>query len=354
MGMSGAARWLRRNLFSSPLDAALTLLSGVLIWIAADAAVRFAVTNAAGLAANVETCRASEGACWAFISAKLDQLLFGRYPQAEQWRCIAAMLLPVSGVLSGIVARGVLGIFGVTAVTGLSIGLGFALLDGTMLGLAPVRTESWGGLTLTVMIAATGAFAALPLGILLALARQSSWPVPRLLATVFIAFWRGVPLVTVLFMAAVMLPLFLPQGVDVEKLTRALIAVALFASAYTAEVIRGGLQSIPRSQAEAAEALGFTYSQSLRLVILPQALRNALPGLTGTYIGLLKDTTLVLVIGLFDFLGMVQLAAADPDWAAPSTAITGYVFAGAVFWMLCAGLARAGAEIERRNPQRAI
>jgi general L-amino acid transport system permease protein len=162
-----------------------------------------------------------------------------------------------------------------------------------------------------------------------------------------IEFWRGVPLVTVLFMASVMLPLFLPEGVTVNKLARALIAIAVFASAYMAEVIRGGLQSVAASQYESAEGLGFTYAQTLRFVILPQALRNALPGIIGTFIGLLKDTTLVLIIGLFDFLGMIQLAAADPAWSSPSTAITGYAFAALVFWCLCFGISRVGAALER-------
>ncbi|KAI94210.1 amino acid ABC transporter permease [Rhodomicrobium udaipurense JA643] len=177
--------------------------------------------------------------------------------------------------------------------------------------------------------------------------RRSSWPVPRWLAICFIEFWRGVPLVTVLFMAAVMLPLFLPEGASVNKLARALFAIAVFASAYMAEVIRGGLQSVPENQVTAGRALGLRYSQILALVILPQAIRSALPGIAGTFIGLLKDTTLVLVIGLFDFLGMIQLAAADPAWSASTTTLTGYAFAALVFWSLCYAIARVSAYLER-------
>jgi general L-amino acid transport system permease protein len=346
--------WLRANLFATPFDAAVTVALAALLWFALGGVIDFAITSASGLSASVEECRAGGGACWSFIAAKFWQLMVGRYPEGEQWRCAAAVALPLLGLAMTVRFHAAIGVTGAASIIVLSLAAAFALLDGTRLGLPPVPTERWGGLTLTLMIAITGAVAALPLGLILALARRSSWPVPRVLATIFIEFWRGVPLVTVLFMASIMLPLFLPAGVDLEKLTRALIAVSLFASAYTAEVIRGGLQSIPASQAEAAEALGFSYAQTLRHIIVPQALRNALPGLTGTFIGLLKDTTLVLVIGLFDFLGMVQAAIADPEWAAPGTALTGYVFAAAVFWMLCSAIARVGQTLETRFPQRRV
>lgn len=351
-GLSRALRWVRLNLFSSITDTLLTLAGLALAALIAQPAISFLLTNAAGFWSNIEACRVSDGACWPFVMAKFDQLMTGQYPAGERWRCLAAMLLPPVSAWGAVRWRGKLGLPGGLAVTLFAIVGGFAILDGSALGLAEVPAQRWGGLTLTLMIAYFGIAVSLPLGVLLALARRSSWPVPRILAVCFIEFWRGVPLVTVLFMASVMLPLFLPQGVDLEKLTRALIAVALFASAYVAEIVRGGLRSIPQSQSEAAESLGLSYPQSLRLVVLPQALRNALPGLIGAFIGLLKDTTLVLVIGLFDFLGMVQLAATDPNWSAPTTAITGYVFAGAIFWMLCFALYRVGVAIEERVPLR--
>jgi general L-amino acid transport system permease protein len=244
------------------------------------------------------------------------------------------------------------GFIGVLGAALAGTALCYGLLAGGFLGLAAVPTELWGGLSLTLLIAYAGISASIPLGIILALARRSSWPVIHGTAVIFIEFWRGVPLVTVLFMASFMLPLFLPEGATSDKLGRAIIAVSLFASAYMAEVVRGGLQSIRDTQFQSADALGFTYAQTLRYIILPQALRNALPGIIGTCIGLLKDTTLVLVIGLFDFLGMVQLASTDAAWAAPSTALTGYVFAAMVFWFLCFGLSRVGASLERQTPRR--
>jgi len=278
---------------------------------------------------------------------KLRQFLFGRYPETETWRAVAAMAIPPAALATAFFLRRTSGPIGFAAAILLSLPLSFFLLAGDGVVLPEATTDLWGGLTLTLMVAYTGFAASMPLGLLLALGRRSSWPVPRWLAICAIEFWRGVPLVTVLFMASVMLPLFLPEGVSVNKLARALIAIALFASAYMAEVIRGGLQSVAESQYESAEALGFSHAQALGLIILPQALRNALPGIAGTFIGLLKDTTLVLVIGLFDLLGMIQLAAADPAWSAPSTAITGYVFAALVFWCLCFGISRIGAALER-------
>jgi general L-amino acid transport system permease protein len=296
---------------------------------------------------GVEACREADGACWPFVAAKLRQFIVGHYPDGMIARAILAMAMPPLAIAAAFLLKHRLGLLGFAGAVLMSLPLAFIALAGDGYLLPSVGTELWGGLTLTLMVSYTGIAASLPLGLLLALGRRSSWPVPRWLAICAIEFWRGVPLVTVLFMASVMLPLFLPEGVSVNKLARALVAIALFASAYMAEVIRGGLQSVPATQYESAEALGFHYAQTLALVILPQALRNALPGIVGTFIGLLKDTTLVLVIGLFDFLGMVQLAAADPAWSAPSTAITGYVFAALVFWCLCFGISRAGAALER-------
>jgi general L-amino acid transport system permease protein len=325
----------------------LTIAMLVLIFLILRMAVAFFVLDAASPAKDVAACRTASGACWPFISSKLQQFLFGRYPETERWRAIAAMLLPPLSLLAAFLFRRRAGLPGFAGAIVVSLTLAFILLAGGGVGLASVKTELWGGLTLTLLVSYTGIAGSLPLGLVLALARRSSWPVPRWLAVGMIEFWRGVPLVTVLFMASVMLPLFLPEGVTVNKLARALIAIAVFASAYMAEVIRGGLQSVAASQYESAEGLGFTYAQTLRFVILPQALRNALPGIIGTFIGLLKDTTLVLIIGLFDFLGMIQLAAADPAWSSPSTAITGYAFAALVFWCLCFGISRVGAALER-------
>jgi general L-amino acid transport system permease protein len=226
--------------------------------------------------------------------------------------------------------------------------IAFFLLVGGVFGLLPIDTALWGGLLVTLVVATVGIAGSFPLGILLALGRRSKMPIVRWVSVGFIEFVRGVPLLTVLFMASVMLPLFLPPGVTFDKLLRALIGVALFAAAYLAEVIRGGLQAIPRGQFEAAEALGLSYGKKMGLIILPQALKLVIPGIVNTFIGLFKDTSLVLTIGLFDLLGIVQLNSADSKWFSPTTAMTGYVFAGFVFWIFCFGMSRYSQMIERR------
>jgi general L-amino acid transport system permease protein len=215
-------------------------------------------------------------------------------------------------------------------------------------GLEPVETSQWGGLLVTLVVAITGIVFSLPLGILLALGRRSNMPIVKYFSISFIEIWRGVPLITVLFMASVMLPLFLPPGVNFDKLTRALIATAIFASAYMAEVVRGGLQAIPRGQFEAAQALGLSYWNMMSLIVLPQALKIVIPGIVNSFISLFKDTTLVAVIGLFDLLGIVVAGFADSKWASPQTAPTGYFSAALIFWVFCFGMSRYSQFIERR------
>jgi general L-amino acid transport system permease protein len=235
-------------------------------------------------------------------------------------------------------------------------GLAWLGLGERLLGRAPltvsvelwplVETRLWGGLFLTLVIAAVGIVGSLPLGILLALGRRSAMPVVRAICVAFIEVWRGVPLITVLFMASNMFPLFMPEGVTFDKLVRALLGVTIFASAYMAEVVRGGLQAIPRGQLEAAEALGLGYWRTMGLVVLPQALRIVIPGIVNNFIGLFKDTTLVLIIGLFDFLGMAQAAASNAHWL--GFAVEGYVFTGFGFWLFCFGMSRYSQALERR------
>jgi general L-amino acid transport system permease protein len=212
----------------------------------------------------------------------------------------------------------------------------------------PVETSVWGGLLVSLVIAVTGIAASLPIGIVLALGRRSSMPIVRAVCICFIEFWRGVPLITVLFMSSVMLPLFLPEGVSFDKLLRALIAVVLFSAAYMAEVVRGGLQAIPKGQYEGADAVGLTYWQKTRLIVLPQALTIVIPGIVNTFIGLFKDTTLVLIIGLFDFLGQIQSSFTDPTWASPVQATTAYLFAAMVYWIFCFSMSRYSIFTEQR------
>ncbi len=234
----------------------------------------------------------------------------------------------------------VVSVMGVLAIMFLVMGINF--------GLEHVDSPSWGGLLVTLVIAVTGIAAALPLGILLALGRRSNMVLVRLFSVIFIEFWRGVPLITVLFMSSVMLPLFLPDGVEFDKLLRALIGVALFSAAYMAEVVRGGLQALPKGQFEGAQALGLNWGQMTRLIILPQALKLVIPGIVNTFIGLFKDTTLVLIIGLFDFLGTIQLSYADPTWSSPVQNITGYSFAAFIYFIFCYSMSRYSTYMENR------
>ncbi|MBC7831724.1 MAG: amino acid ABC transporter permease [Hyphomicrobium sp.] len=215
-------------------------------------------------------------------------------------------------------------------------------------GLQPVETPLWGGLLVTLVVAVTGIVASLPLGILLALGRRSKLPVIRWASVAFVELWRGVPLITVLFMASVMLPLFLPSGVNFDKLMRALIGVALFSAAYMAEVIRGGLQAVPKGQYEAAAAVGLGYWQAMRLIVLPQALKIVIPGIVNSFISLFKDTSLVLIIGIFDLLGIIQQNFADPNWASPVTPATGFIFAACIYWVFCFSMSRYSQFMERR------
>lgn len=224
--------------------------------------------------------------------------------------------------------------------------IAFFLWVGNGFGLEYLETSRWGGLFLTLVVAGTGIAASLPIGILFALGRRSEMPAVRAVSIAFIELWRGVPLITVLFMSSVMLPLFLPEGVNFDKLLRALIGVGLFSSAYMAEVVRGGLQAIPKGQYEAASSMGLGYWQMMRLIILPQALKLVIPGIVNTFIGLFKDTTLVLIIGLFDLLGSVQAATTDPKWVAMF--IEGYIFTAFVFWIFCFSMSRYSMHIERK------
>lgn len=238
---------------------------------------------------------------------------------------------------------------------GLKIGLGIMAAIAVILmlfavdfGLEHVETDRWGGFLVTLVIAVTGIAASLPIGIALALGRRSNMPIVRMMSVIFIEFWRGIPLITVLFMSSVVLPLFLPEGVTFDKLMRALIGVALFSAAYMAEVVRGGLQAIPKGQYEGASALGLSYWQSMRMIILPQALKLVIPGIVNTFIGLFKDTTLVLIIGLFDFLGQIQFSFSDATWSTAGQSLTAYLFAAFVYWVCCFSMSRYSIFMERR------
>ncbi|MBI1386219.1 MAG: ABC transporter permease subunit [Rhizobiales bacterium] len=262
---------------------------------------------------------------WSIMIAVIAGLLlaFGRVAGL-------AMLVPT------IVVAAILAIIGLAVV-----------VAGIDFGLEQVETALWGGLLVTLVIAITGIVASLPLGILLALGRRSDMPIIKTFCVGFIEFWRGVPLITVLFMSSVMFPLFLPEGVTVNKLLRALVGVALFSSAYMAEVVRGGLQAIPKGQYEGAQAVGLSYWQMMGLIVLPQALKHVIPGIVNSFIALFKDTTLVLIIGLFDLLGIIQLSFTDASWASTVQSHTGYLFAAIIFWAFCFSMSQYSYYIER-------
>jgi len=342
----GVVGWLRTNLFSSPIHSVFTLIAIYFIAITLPPMVDWVFISSVWAGDSNAACQNITGACWTFINVRFDQFMYGFYPEEEYWRVNLAFALVVLLAIPLFIERfqhkGKLGAF----ILFVYPFIAFQLFSGGNFGLPVVETSNWGGLTLTLIIATVGMVASFPLGVILALGRRSQMPIARSICVVFIEFWRGVPLITVLFMSSVMLPLFLPEGTHFDKLLRAMIGVALFQSAYIAEVVRGGLAAIPKGQYEAAEGLGLNYWQSMGLIILPQALKLVIPGIVNTFIALFKDTTLVLIIGLFDLLQTVQSAFKDPNWL--EYAIEGYIFAAFVFWIFCFGMSRYSMALERK------
>ncbi|MBD8513994.1 amino acid ABC transporter permease [Photobacterium sp. CAU 1568] len=343
--LTGVGGWLRKNLFAGPVNTVVTL---GLLWLVvtwAEQVLLWAVLDADFIGSTRDACT-REGACWVFIQARFEQFMFGFYPESEIWRPVVFFAATAGLILWLLVDRIPYKKWALLITLIPFPVLSAMLLHGGTFGLETVETHQWGGLMVTLIIALTGILASLPFGVLLALGRRSDMPVIRSISTVYIEFWRGVPLITVLFMASVMLPLFLSGGTEIDKLLRALIGVVLFNSAYMAEAIRGGLQSISKGQYEAAEALGLGYWKMMRLVILPQALKVSIPSIVNTFIALLKDTSLVLIIGMFDVLGIAQSANSDPAWLGFST--ESYLFAAFIFWVMCFGMSRYSLYLENK------
>ncbi len=343
--MVGVVGWMRANLFNSIPNVIMTFVGLYVIWLAVYWIVDWGILKADFVGDKASDC-SREGACWVFVRAWMDRFIYGFYPDAEMWRvnvvfALAAVLVAAL-IIEAVPHKGKIALF---ALTGFPV-IAFFLLHGGYFGLEVVETEKWGGLMLTLVLAVVGIVASFPIGIMFALGRRSDMPIIRSISIVYIEFWRGVPLITVLFMASVMLPLFMTEGTDLNKLIRAMIGITLFQGAYMAEVVRGGLQAIPKGQYEAADALGLSYWQKTGLVILPQALKLMIPGIVNTFIALFKDTSLVLIIGLFDLLSMVQSALTNPDW--PGFATEGYLFAGFVFWIFCFGMSRYSQRLEAK------
>jgi general L-amino acid transport system permease protein len=476
---TGLVGIVRTRLFNSPTNILLTILGALLIWFTVVPALRFLLVDAVWHGSDRNACLEQNaghtvGACWPYISAKFDQLVYGFYPMAERWRVNLTFLLGALLLLPLLIPKlpakslnaslfflafpvvaffllrgGGLGGFGVswtadllsgfansfdsagnalvhvgasTAVIGpLLWGLGklvvligqaisliiwpltymrevmlasgkpvwadlavtaiivsvlvfylsgglrsgwrpliaslatfagiavvIALMGLDRSGLPVVDTRLWGGLLVTLVISVTGIVASMPIGIALALGRRSTIPLIRIFSIAFIEVWRGVPLITVLFFATYMLPLFLPGNFTVDGLVRALIGTALFAGAYQAEVVRGGLQAVPRGQSEAASALGLSWWKTTVLIVLPQALRHVIPGLVNSFIGLFKDTSLVSIVALFDLLGSLRASFSDPNWATPTTLFTGFAFTGMIYFAFCFGMSRYSLFVEDR------
>ena len=355
---SGTIGWLRANLFSSPFNAVLTLICVLLIAWVVPPLLRFFLIDATWTGADRNSCLASPGnpapgACWAFIRVWFSYLTYGFYPLGERWRVDLFFLALAFGLVwllwLSAPRRGLGAIYFFVVLPILS----FILLRGVpSIGVARISTDLWGGILVTVVLATIGIVVSLPVGIFLALGRRSKAPVVKLLSVIFIEFVRGVPLITVLFMASIMLPLFVPEALAPDKFVRAWIGIAMFASAYMAEVVRGGLTAIPRGQYEAASALGLPYWRMMAHVILPQALRVTLPNIVNTFIALFKDTSLVFVVGIFDFLRTVEAARGDPNWASPIVSITGYVFAAMFYFVCCYGMSRYAQRVEVRLARR--
>jgi general L-amino acid transport system permease protein len=336
-------RWLRENLFATWPQSIATMLVLLLLWKTVPPFIDWAFLDAVWKP-DSKACRAGEGACWGFIAEKHRFILFGTYPYELHWRpALASMLLIGLWIFSAFRVNwkpwlALVWLFGLAA-----IGI---LMWGGILGMRYVENERWGGLILTLLLSTFGIAFAFPLSILLALGRRSDMPVIRALSVGYIELIRGVPLISLLFMASVMLPLFLPSGVTIDKLLRAQIAMILFAAAYLAEVVRGGLQAIPKGQYDAAHALALPYWRRTGLIILPQALRIAVPPLVNTFIAFFKDTSLVLIIGLFDLLSTVKISLNEPAWT--GFGVEAYVSVSLVYFAFCYAMSRYSKGLERQ------
>ena len=347
---SGAAAWAKANLFSSVGSSLTTLAFLVLALLALPPMIAWATTDAVWSAPDGALCRQhQDGACWAFIFAKLDYLRFGSYPISERWRvntveaigaCLIVWLLSPGAPRRGWAALMFFSAYPIMA---------FVLLHGSAaLGLPIVDTLLWGGILVSFVTAVVGIVFSLPLGVLLALGRRSKMPVVRLASVMFIEFVRGVPFITILFMANTMLPLFVPESWTPDRLLRPLVGIALFSAAYMAEEVRGGLQLLGRGQYEGAMALGLNYPLMMGLVVLPQALTMVIPGIVNNFVGLFMDTTLVSIVGATDFLEAMNNAFKDPAWSGPTIMATGYVFAGMFYFVVDYGMTRYSAFVERK------
>jgi general L-amino acid transport system permease protein len=338
----GVIGWLRANLFNSVFNSFLTIVTLYFLWKIVPAFVRWAFIDSSWNTTGA-ACRAAGGACWSIVAKNFRFIIFGFFPYESQWRPLVAMILLFILLLLSSNRRFWKKSLGYAWLVGLiSMGL---LLKGGLFGLSSVDSTKWSGLPLTLLLSVFGLTAAYPLGVALALGRQSRMPAIKSLCVVYIETIRGVPLISLLFMSSVMFPLFLPEGITINNILRAQVAIILFTAAYIAEVVRGGLQAIGRGQYEAAESMGLNYSQKMRLIILPQALKIVIPPTVGILISAFKDTSLVVIIGLYDLLKTTQSTLSDPRWMGFS--IEAYIFIALIYFAGCFSMSSYSRRLER-------
>lgn len=335
----------RERLFGTPFTGFTSVVLIVLIaWIAIPL-IRWAVIDATWVGSTRADC-APGGACWVFIRARFGQFMYGLYPVDQRWRVDIAGLAFLLGIASVVLAPQRLRLKLGLAILVVLPPLGIWLLSGRF-GLRYIETREWGGLMLTLFISIYASLIAIPLGIIFALGRQSELRIIRLISVIFIEFWRGVPIIAVIFLASLLLPLILPGGIGIDRLARAVIGLGFVIAAYMAEAVRGGLQALPKGQREAATALGLNYWKATGLIVLPQALRISLPAMTNEFIALIKNTTLVLVVSILDLLGIAQASLADPNWVGMN--MEAYAFSGAIYWLICFALSRWSRSLEKKR-----
>lgn len=338
----GVIGWVRHNLFNGVFNSILTIVTLFFLWKVVPPLFRWAFIDSAWHTTG-QACRQAAGACWSIIYKNFRFILFGFYPYEQQWRPLLAMMI-LFGLLfysrnrthwkKPLAYAWIIGLF--------TMGL---LMKGGLFGLKPVESTQWGGLPLTLLLAVFGLTAAYPLGVILALGRRSKMPGVKALCILYIELIRGVPLISLLFMSAIIFPLFLPEGVTFNKILRAQVAIILFTAAYIAEVVRGGLQAMPRGQYEAAESLGLNYTLTMRLIILPQALKIVIPPTVSILISAFKDTSLVVIIALFDLLKTTQTVLSNPEWMGFSR--EAYVFVAILYFLGCFSMSNYSRKLER-------
>ncbi len=338
----GVTGWARKNLFSSTFNSVLTLLIAFGLLRTIPPFIKWAFFDAVWSGGG-ETCKSAAGACWAVITNNVRFILFGFFPYNQQWRPVLAISLLVVFILYSRSRKRWNRYLLVAWPIGLAtMGL---VMRGGVFGLPVVETEKWSGISLTLLLSIFGLSAAYPLGVILALGRRSKMPAIKNLSVIYIELIRGVPLISMLFMASVMLPLFLPEGITINKILRAQVAIILFTAAYIAEVVRGGLQAIPRGQYEAAEALGLNYYMKMRLIVLPQALKTVIPPTVSILISAFKDTSLVVIIGLFDLLRTTHVTLSNPEWMGFSN--EAYLFTAMIYFVGCFFMSDFSRRLER-------